>query len=310
MSCACWSIAPPAAIVPSALLKVPRYCGVSDGRRASNSTCAPWIRGLSKYAGESDCIALTLFLRGAARLRRPASTPSSSREWWAIPWAPVHKTEEKSLTLSGGDFDYRRLCALLFSGDWEVPLLARGDASGSEQMLLVAEALARGNAKTKGFRSRVLPIPGRVARRFLSPTAATLSQTQMHEIEEFDKALRTSLALLAARGDRELLNKDHYVCSRPARSRFNQEVDRLFFASLWRRVEAAADRTASDTERTNFLAELHQASQAEFDSALRTIPCPAIYRPRAEARARRQFRNSLWRSYPELFEKEEIDAVE
>ena len=161
------------------------------------------------------------------------------------PWAPVHKTEEKSLTLSGGDFDYRRLCALLFSGDWEVPLLARGDASGPQQMLLVAEALARGNAKTEGFRSRVLPIPGRVARRFLSPTAATLSQTQMHEIEEFDKALRTSLALLAARGDRELLNKDHYVFSRPARSRFNQEVDRLFFPSLWRRVAAAGDPTAN-----------------------------------------------------------------
>ena len=94
----------------------------------------------------------------------------------------------------------------------------------------------------------------------------------MHEIEEFDKALRTSLALLAARGDRELLNKDHYTFSRPARSRFNQEVDRLFFPSLWRRVAAAADPTASRRRRTNFLAELHQAAQAEFDSALPDDP--------------------------------------
>ena len=281
--------------------------GWPEGQQLDLRTLDPWFIEV--------CRRIRLHRSDVILARRSTSTATriDAKQFKGVvgdPWAPVHKTEEKSLTLSGGDFDYRRLCALLFSGDWEVPLLARGDASGSEQMLLVAEALARGNAKTEGFRSRVLPIPGRVARRFLSPTAATLSHTQMHEIEEFDKALRTSLALLAARGDRELLNKDHYVCSRPARSRFNQEVDRLFFASLWRRVEAAADRTASDTERTNFLAELHQASQAEFDSALRTIPCPAIYRPRAEARARRQFRNSLWRSYPELFEKEEIDAVE
>ena len=33
-----------------------------------------------------------------------------------------------------------------------------------------------------------------------------------------------------------------------------------------------------------------------------TIPCTAIHRPRAEARAQRRFRNALWRSYPELFD--------
>ena len=41
------------------------------------------------------------------------------------PWAPVHKTEGKSFTLSGRDFDYTQLCELMFSGDWAVPPLAR-----------------------------------------------------------------------------------------------------------------------------------------------------------------------------------------
>ena len=225
------------------------------------------------------------------------------------PWAPIHRTEEKSLTLSGGDFDYRRLCALLFSGDWKVPPLAQENASGTKQMLLVAEALARGNAKTEGFKSRVLPIPRTVARRMSSPTPATLSNAQLHEIEEFDKALRASLALVAARGDRELLSRDHYAYSRPARARFNQEVDRLFFPSLWRRVAAAADPAAAETQKTVFVAELHRVAQAEFDAALPTIPCTAIHRPRAEVRARRRFRNALRRSFPELFEAESSDDV-
>ena len=78
------------------------------------------------------------------------------------PWAPVHMTEGKSLTISGGDFDYKRLCELLFSGNWKVPLLAQPESSETGDMLLVAEALSRGNSKTEGFKSRVVPVPGRV----------------------------------------------------------------------------------------------------------------------------------------------------
>ena len=221
------------------------------------------------------------------------------------PWAPVHKTEGKSFTLSGGDFDYRRLCSLLFSGEWNVPALATADTSDPENMLLVAEALSRGNAKTEGFKSRVLPIPPRARRMLSSPTAATLSRDQMKEIAKFEKALRTALALVAARGDRDLLNKDHYIFARSAQTRFNREVDRLFFPSLWQRVEAAADPAASQHVRAAFLRQLHRAAQNEFNTALPTIPCTSIHRPRAEARARRRFRNSVWREYPELFIKEE-----
>ena len=278
-----------------------------EGQQLDLRTLDPWFIEV--------CRRIRLYLGDAIIARRSTSkaTRIDAKQFKGVvgdPWTPVHRTEEKSLTLSGGDFDYRRLCALLFSGDWEVPPLAREDASGAEQMLLVAEALARGNAKTEGFKSRVLPIPGRIARRmFSSPTAAYLSKAQMQEIEAFDKALRTSLALLAARGDRELLNRDHYAFSKPARARFNQEVDRLFFSSLWRRVEAAADPAAAEKEKTNFLAKLHQAAQAEFDAALPTIPCTAIHRPRAEARARRRFRSAVWRSYPELFDVEGNDEI-
>ena len=221
------------------------------------------------------------------------------------PWAPVHKTEGKSFTLSGGDFDYRRLYSLLFSGEWNVPTLATADTSAPENMLLVAEALSRGNVKTEGFKSRVLPIPPRARRMLSSPTAATLSRDQMKEIAKFEKALRTALALVAARGDRDLLKKDHYIFARSAQTRFNREVDRLFFPSLWQRVEAAADPAASQHVRAAFLRQLHRAAQNEFNTALPTIPCTSIHRPRAEARARRRFRNSVWREYPELFIKEE-----
>ena len=102
------------------------------------------------------------------------------------PWAPVHQAEAKALTLSGGDFDYARLCELLFSGEWEVPQLASAVSSDSDDMLLVAEALSRGNSKTEGFKSRVINVPGNVLSIFSSDTASSLSKAQIAEIRAFD----------------------------------------------------------------------------------------------------------------------------
>ena len=160
------------------------------------------------------------------------------------PWAPVHNTEGKSLTLRGEDFDYAQLHKLLFSGDWKRPFLARTGSDETGDMLLVAEALSRGNNKTEGFKSRVVPVPGKVVSSFSSETAAEtvarLSRAQMDEIKGFDTALRNALALMAAGGERDAVKKKHYAHTGPARKQFKQAADRLFFPSLWRRFEVAS----------------------------------------------------------------------
>ena len=61
----------------------------------------------------------------------------------------------------------------MFSGDWAVPLLARPGNDETGDMLLVAEALSRGNSKTEGFKSRVVPVPGKVLPFFSTETMAT-----------------------------------------------------------------------------------------------------------------------------------------
>jgi CRISPR system Cascade subunit CasA len=76
------------------------------------------------------------------------------------PYAPVHKTKNKSLTLGDGDFDYRRVTDLLFSGDWALPILACPAVfeTHSSDLALVCAALSRGNSKTDGFKSRTIPV--------------------------------------------------------------------------------------------------------------------------------------------------------
>ena len=226
------------------------------------------------------------------------------------PWAPVHAAEGKSFTLSRKGYHYRTLCDLLFSGDWKRPLLAEPRADEAANMLLIAEGISRGNAKTEGFHSRTVPLP-RILRLFSSDDATTLSKAQMDEIAKLDKALRDALSLVAAHGDWEARKKEHFAATNPARGRFDRTADRLFFPSLWRRVEAAVegDLEARETTKKGFLSDLREAVESEFEAALSAIPCPAIHRPKAEARARWVLRGAIRKQCPELFEKENADAA-
>ena len=177
-------------------------------------------------------------------------------------------------------------------------------------MLLIAEGVSRGNSKTEGFHSRVLMVPENVIPLFSSNDAAMHSKAQMDEIKGFDKVLGNALALVAARGDSRARKKEHYAFGAPARSRFERKADQIFFPSLWRRVEAASanDNVTLEEAKTQFLRDLWKFAEKEMNFALPAIPCTAIHRPRAEARARRVFRNAIWKIYPELFEQERVDA--
>ena len=206
------------------------------------------------------------------------------------PWAPVHRGEGKSLTLGSGDFNYKKLNELMLGGDWQIPVLA---TSGPDDILgdrlLVAEALSRGNCKTEGFKSRVVPVPDGAVRLFQSTTAAKLSAEQMVEIKAFDEALRNALALLAARGDlSRKIDKKQYAFSKPARIRFDRTADTLFFPHLWRRLLAEGSEAVEEAAQ-DFRRALFDAAEAECAASLPGIPCAEIQRPRAEARAWRAF---------------------
>ena len=230
------------------------------------------------------------------------------------PWAPVEKKTGKSLTLGvSGEFDYSRLTDLLFSGDWEVPRLGRANANDDGDMLIVAEALARGNNKTEGFKSRVVLVPSRAVRMFgRRNSAAELAQAQVKEIKAVDSALRYALALAAAHGVWASIKRSHYAFASPASKRLNRAADQAFFPSLWRRLEVS---TSSDAVRSEakacFLNGLKRAAEGALEATLPTLPCPAIYRTRTAIRARRAFMGKL-RSDKEtgdMFAAENTDGI-
>jgi CRISPR system Cascade subunit CasA len=228
------------------------------------------------------------------------------------PFAPIDKTENKSFTLAGRDFDYRTLSDLLFSGTWDLPLLARPAAFEPEveTFILVAEALARGNSKTEGFKSRTLPVSGTISYALsLGPRRQTLhalAKAQIETIVLFRKALAYALALAATGGDHDKIKKEHYAHARTAETGLDRGADAIFFPYLWERFEVQDQGPEADRlEAERFARALFVIATEAFRAALPAIPCAGLFRPRAQARAEAAFSGRLWASFPELFQRQQ-----
>lgn len=165
----------------------------------------------------------------------------------------------------------------------------------------------------------MIPVPGALRGLFRSETAGTFARAQIEEIKVFDETLRNALALVAARGDYEaLIGKKafkYYARTTEARARFDRAADALFFPALWDRLatSTADGKTGEQAAHERFVNSLRQAAKLELTAAMPAIPCAAIYRPRAEARARRSFtarlRKAGYLPAPvSAFEKEPADV--
>lgn len=229
------------------------------------------------------------------------------------PWAPVHLGEAKTLTLGERDWTYGLLTELFYSGKWQMPPLAKESAQERESaMVLVAEAFARGNSKTDGFKSRVIPVPKAVRKQMFGSEAIDLSEEQITTIKSIDTALRDSLRLLACDGDWEKRKQKMKSNSAragideklaPARAALHRVADALFFPTLWDKL-AAGSTDGRHEVHMRFLRQLAQAARDEFTRAAPGIPCARIMRPRAEVRGRAALNARLAGIFKEIGEKE------
>lgn len=218
------------------------------------------------------------------------------------PWALVHLTEGKSLTLGDQDWTHELLFRLLYKTppEWAVPTLALRQAREARgPMLLVAEAFARGNSKTDGFKSRVVPVPVAMVRELFGERPKAIAPGVLADIAAVDQALRNGLATVAAGGVRDKVAKPHYARSQPAREALRRHADHLFFRQLWARIAATSDAELAPV-RTEFLEHLARCAREEFSRALPAIPCASLMRPRAEARGRQALEYGLAKAMRDL----------
>lgn len=229
----------------------------------------------------------------------------------ADPWAPIliDGKQVKTLTLSDRDWSYDFLLELLHGKTCRKPYLSVPSAEEEFQpMAIVAEAFARGNSKTDGFRSRIVPVPKGVLRNFFGDKAIDLSKAQIDDIARVENALRNGLALIAAEGDPEKRGKEEYARALPARQQFRGYADQLFFPALWDQMQAQTDGERAQA-RIAFVRKLAKAAEREFHAARPAIPCARIMRPRAELRGERALRSGLRKAISEIDAEETLHGT-
>ncbi|MBN8908452.1 MAG: hypothetical protein J0H99_17945, partial [Rhodospirillales bacterium] len=279
--------------------------------------CRPWPEGPPLPVHKMDPWAIEVCRRvrlreaqGGLRAERTGSAAArvDAKAFCGVlgdAWAPVSRDEAapKALTLGEGRFDYRRLVDLLFSGKWIVPLAARlDDDEDADRMLLLAEALSRGNSKTDGLKSRLVPLPRKVvAGGWFTAQAEMLGDAaaaQMGEIASADAALREAVALYAADGNFDSVGKEERQRAASARARLDLAADAAFFDHLWDRADPDTEASA----KVRFRALLVAAARAELERAFQTIPCATVFAARAKVRANRRLYNALRKA--ELLQEE------
>ncbi|SFE91651.1 CRISPR-associated protein Cse1 [Roseivivax sediminis] len=228
------------------------------------------------------------------------------------PWAPVHIAEAKSLTLGDRDWTYGLVSDLLYGrggkADWKIPELAKDlPADNDGPMLLIAEAFARGNSKTDGFKSRVIPIPKVVQRQVFGTKAVELANAQITVIDAVSSALAYALALIAADGDREKVDRAARARAYPARAALQREADALFFPALWDKL-AVEGHEARMAAHLSFVRALAARAREEFAHARPSIPSTRIMRPRAEVRGEAALNAGMWKVFQEIGAKERADG--
>ena len=232
-------------------------------------------------------------------------------------WTPVSVKDANALSLSSVGFRYDRLAKLMFDGQsYRLPPAMQVDSTRSGRWKVVARGVAGGQGKTEGyhergdiaFDNRTIAALGRQAGR---DALGEISKAQIEEIEEVEKALRFGIAVAASGGKpAEDLAKTDRMHANPYARRLDDTADAEFFSALDRRFVAADDDERA-AARAEFVRDMIGTAHALLDEAIDAVPCPAMWRYRARARATSAFYGRLRRprsvfsDQPEIFEAQE-----
>ncbi len=219
-------------------------------------------------------------------------------------WTPINVKQGKALTLGAAGFGYRQITRILV--EFAPPPALSDFPHDSSSMQLVARGVARGQGKTEGYHERHIPFARQAAVLLGTQKGrdrlAAASQAQIADIGFVNKALRAAIGIVASGGKplTEISADDRAAASDFTR-RLDVEIDAFFFQALWERIaamEAGADAIAA--AQRAFRERNVGSARALLLEAVETVPCPAIRRPRARARAVRAFTGLIYRDFHDL----------
>ncbi len=218
------------------------------------------------------------------------------------PWTPIDRGGGKSLTLSAGGFDYRRIVDYLVN--WEHPTLCsptRHEMDSSDTMQLVARGMVRGQGRTEGYHERKIPIRQKMRSAMLNRAEIEdlggIASERIADVGTVHRMLSHAIQTFLAKGATGNFNTQHRIRARHWLNRLDEMVNARFFEDLQQEYESE-DRDTRQSIRNEWL--LNQDGTGVVDrareilaDALESLPCPGVERYKARVFAEGLFEGRL-----------------
>jgi CRISPR system Cascade subunit CasA len=210
------------------------------------------------------------------------------------PWTPINVAEGKALTVGAKGFDYKLASELVFgSGTYRQPIAQQlRDADGSEGIVILAQAVTRGQGKTEGYHERRIPISPKVRRmlrQHQTDQLAATASTRVKAIGDMRNVLWVSLVTLFNNGSQKSPSDETKNKANRYTKPFELGEDHRFFTDLNTEIEAENPKQA----RLEWLAAMAQRAEAILMSAFEAGPRCNEQRYRARAAALSRFHGTL-----------------
>lgn len=215
------------------------------------------------------------------------ATPDDLNGRTQDPWTPIEKKGVKALTLGESGFTYELIQQLLLGEEYATPFALEFQKDERDGAYLICQALVRGQGKTDGLHRRVIRIPPNVTATLFQrkSTKEVLAKRAQERISlTYDvqrKILRPSISNLLSSGTDQRVE---YVKVAPWINRFDNEIDRRFFESLWASVEMEPEQAKQRWEEI-----LLEEAETIFKEARRSIPISQLRRLRTLSKANSMF---------------------
>ena len=250
-------------------------------------------------------------IRATSRAPRIAAKALNGRT--GDPWTPISRKDSKSLTLAPGGFTYKRIADYLLSPDWKAPPLlelTRAEQQSGQPMWLVARAMVRGQGRTEGYHERLVPFRRKTVRAFGQDHGdvdlGEIANGRIDDVRRIQRILRHAVWTFAAGGKTVGVSDDTRAQANPWANRLDDFVDADFFDDLQEEFEAES-KCDRDQIRRSWQRGVIRNARRLLRQAQETLPCPAIHRFRARARADSVFEGRIRGNtgFPDLFDREE-----
>jgi len=210
------------------------------------------------------------------------------------PWTPIIKNEGKALSVDKYGFLYNRLQAILLGEEFKKPIALEFDDQEKKGAYLIAMALVRGKSETKGFYRRILKISERISSILLNNSenkellAKRSSERVALAAKTQSELIKPTIRILLRGGlnkniTREQMQKENEKL-KVWIDRFDREIDRRFFDSLWVSVEMEPEEA-----KREWVEVLLEEAEKQILQAEHSIPISQIRRLRAISKARSVF---------------------